>query len=49
MAFKTFDKDGSGCLTKDELRNFFGGGKIPDDVWNTMIGEVDKNGDGEVL
>jgi calcium-dependent protein kinase len=48
LAFRSFDKDGSGFLTKDELRGIFGGGKIPDDVWNTIIGEVDNNGDGEV-
>lgn len=33
MAFKTFDKDGSGFLTVDELKEIFGGGRIPDDIW----------------
>lgn len=48
MAFKTFDKDGSGFLTVNELKEIFGGGRVPDDIWEQIIQEVDANGDGEV-
>jgi len=30
------------------LKDVFGGGKIPDEVWKEIIREVDQNGDGEI-
>lgn len=36
-AFNTFDKDGSGMLTLDELKEIFGGGRVPDEVWKQII------------
>lgn len=51
-AFKTFDKNGDGKITADELREILGNNKhFKDkgmDFWNNMINEVDTNGDGEI-
>jgi len=30
------------------LKEIFGGGKIPDEVWHSIITEVDVNGDGMI-
>jgi calcium-dependent protein kinase len=43
-----FQKDGSGSLSIEELKEIFGAGKIQEDVWKQMIQEVDKNQDGQV-
>ncbi|OMJ89724.1 hypothetical protein SteCoe_8089 [Stentor coeruleus] len=49
MAFKLYDIDGSGTITKDELKAIFGKQRHYDDAfWEAMINEVDKNGDGVV-
>ena len=44
-------KDGSGYITTTELKSMFGGGatEVDEEVWNTLIKEVDGNGDGEVI
>ena len=47
--FKMFDKDGSGALDINELKEAFSGAAIPDDVWDEVIKEVDENKDGEVI
>lgn len=49
QAFKMFDKDGSGTITADEIKDVLGfdssmNKKIIDDI----IKEVDENGDGEI-
>ena len=41
-------QDGSGTVSVDELKDIFGHGKIPDQVWKEMIKEVDENGNGEI-
>ena len=52
-AFKMLDKDGSGCIDKDELRdllrNFSAAGEelSPEDI-EAMIAESDVDGDGQV-
>jgi calcium-dependent protein kinase len=46
MAFKMFDKDGSGLISTSELRTIFGGNQISEKVWTDLILEVDENGDG---
>ena len=47
--FNAFDKDGSGSITADELKEMLGGGSDYDpQVWNQIISEVDQNGDGEI-
>ena len=52
-AFKMLDKDGSGCIDKDELRdllrNFSAAGEelSPEDI-EAMIVESDVDGDGQV-
>lgn len=51
-AFKMLDLDGSGKISKDELKNVLGTDDqykdMTDDYWENMIKEADKNGDGEV-
>ena len=44
-AFKIFDKDNSGRLSVDEIREVFGGDK---QSWKKVIEDVDLNKDGEV-
>jgi calcium-dependent protein kinase len=49
MAFKLYDIDGSGTITKDELKAILGKHHSYDDsIWTSMIQEVDKNGDGVI-
>ena len=49
--FSMFDKDQSGKISANELRTILCGvtrGEKEDQVWQQIIAEVDKNGDGEV-
>jgi calcium-dependent protein kinase len=49
MAFKAFDLDGSGKISKDELRVVLGNEKRKDEsYWEGLIREADINGDGEI-
>lgn len=46
-----FDKDGSGYISIEEIKELFGYGtksnqQVSDDVWKDMIKEVDENSDG---
>ncbi|CAG9310252.1 unnamed protein product [Blepharisma stoltei] len=48
-AFKLFDRDGSGSISKNELKKVLGGTIVAEDhVWNEIIREADQNGDGEI-
>lgn len=50
-AFRTFDADGNGRITKEELQAVFASGKTGSattDVWQKIMADVDKNGDGEI-
>ena len=48
-SFQFFDKDNSGSVTTDELKDALGIGKnIDEKVWIDVIKEVDVNGDGEI-
>lgn len=48
-AFRTFDKDGSGSITAEELKEVLGKHQKYDDaVWHEIIKEVDQNGDGVI-
>ena len=57
-AFKLFDKvisyltfqDNSGSITASEIKDVLGvGRKVGDEkVWDTLIAEIDVNGDGEI-
>lgn len=48
MAFKMFDKDGSGSISIDEIKEIFGGvgQNISEKVWKDLMKEVDDNNDG---
>ena len=49
MAFNYYDKDGSGDISIQELKEALGKGKnVSDAVWNKIISEVDKDGNGEI-
>ena len=48
VAFTMLDKDGSECISINELKEVFGGNTLPDSSWKEIIEEVDENGDGEV-
>lgn len=44
-----YDRDGSGAISTDELKEVLGvGAQISEDVWLKILSEVDENGDGEV-
>ena len=48
-AFKMFDKDNSGFISKDEVKeSLLKIQKFSDSELNEMIGQVDENGDGEI-
>ena len=49
-AFRAFDQDGSGTITKAELRVILGSDTAEnDDVWRDLVQEADLNQDGVVL
>ena len=46
IAFKMFDQDGNGVISKDELKSVFHGGNEEDEqLWEYIIEEVDKDND----
>jgi calmodulin len=49
-AFKVFDKDGSGTISSDELRNVLKslGEDLSDEELDEMIKLADRNGDGSI-
>jgi len=48
-AFKMFDKDGSGLISTDEIRQVLSFGKqLDDQAVSAIIKQVDENGDGEI-
>lgn len=50
LAFKMFDKDGSGMITPSEIRQVLSHSesKIPNAVIDAVIKQVDSNGDGQI-
>lgn len=49
QVFKMFDKDGSGTISRDEIKEFFSmSGDGNEGFVMELIEEVDKNGDGEI-
>ena len=49
-AFKVFDKDGNGTISKVELKHLMSnlGQKLSDEELDAMMGEVDTDGNGEI-
>ena len=48
-AFSLFDKDGSGSISSEEVKEILcSGQKIDDKVWDEVIREVDGDGNGEI-
>jgi calcium-dependent protein kinase len=46
-AFKMFDKDGSGLISAEEIKEVLGFGKtLSEEAVNEIIKQVDENGDG---
>ena len=49
QAFSLFDKDGSGTISSEEVKEILcAGRKIDDQVWEEVIREVDADGNGEI-
>ena len=49
QAFRFYDKDDSGTISISEIKDVLGVGKsIEDHVWDQVVKEVDKDGNGEV-
>ena len=49
QAFRIFDRDNSGTITKDELKAILKGEEaMGDEVWDMLLSQADKNGDGVV-
>ena len=46
-AFKAFDKDGSGSISMEELRQIFGG-RVDEEVLHEIVKEADKDSNGEI-
>lgn len=49
-AFKVFDKDGNGSISKSELKHLMSnlGQRLSDEELDAMMGEVDTDGNGEI-
>ncbi|OMJ76321.1 hypothetical protein SteCoe_24347 [Stentor coeruleus] len=48
-AFRMFDKDGSGGITANEIKNVLDlNSKMPETVWEDVLAEADNNGDGVI-
>ena len=49
-AFKMFDKDSSGMITPNEIKAVLTGGdnKVPNAIIESIISQVDQNGNGEI-
>jgi len=49
LAFKTFDRDGSGKINLNEIKCIFDNSKVKDDkIFEAMLSEADDNHDGEI-
>ena len=51
-AFKLFDEDGDGYISKEEIKKVFGGENVSaergDQTWDDIMREVDKDNDGKI-
>jgi len=47
-AFRLFDIDNDGYITRTELASVLGGIKLDDKQWEELVGECDENQDGQI-
>jgi calcium-dependent protein kinase len=49
LAFKSFDRDGSGKINLNEIKAIFNNSTVKDEkIFESMIKEADNNNDGEI-
>lgn len=48
QAFKIFDLDGDGFITRSELASVMGGIQLDDNQWKALVADCDENGDGQI-
>lgn len=48
QAFKIFDLDGDGFITRAELASVMGGIHLDDAQWKSLVADCDDNGDGQI-
>jgi calcium-dependent protein kinase len=48
QAFKIFDIDNDGFITRSELASVMGGVHLDDDQWKKLVSDVDENDDGQI-
>lgn len=49
QAFKMFDTDGDGFITREELETIMGGVPMDEMTWKAILEESDVNRDGKVI
>ena len=47
-AFKLFDKDNSGTITADEIKEVIGSQLAEENVWADLLRQADSDGNGEI-
>lgn len=47
-AFRLFDKDGSGTITANEIKEVIGANMAQDQVWADLLRQADADGNGEI-
>ena len=48
FAFKFFDKDNSGYISRDKIKSYFIGTKMSEELFSNIFDEIDRNKDGKI-